>query len=83
MIKVDEKTFRRMWAGTSLVPALLMWGMRHGQFNPSGGKLSVAEISLRTGWACDEIESMLRTVDNLLISETDNEIADSSGRDMR
>jgi len=84
MPRMSEQDYLRYWAGTSPMPALMVWGMRHGTFDPLGTPHSVDEIARATGYTRQQVYDMLSMADSMIVKrETDNEIPDiphSNGR---
>lgn len=73
-MRTDESHFLRYWAGSSLMPALLVWGMRHGTFDSLGTHMSVDAIAQSTGYTRQQVYDMLRVADSLIVkAEADNE----------
>jgi hypothetical protein len=75
-VRVDEQTFLRYYAGTSLMPALLVWGMHVGYFSDDSVHVPLREIAEDTGYSVAEIYDMCRLISSMLVEETDNETTD-------
>jgi hypothetical protein len=66
-----------------MMPALLVWGMRRGAFDDMSQPLEISEIARQTGYSWSEVWDMIHLADSLLVKDTDNEIVDSSGGNVR
>lgn len=78
MVKVNERQFLRHFAGTSLMPALLVWGMHKGEFSEDGAPLGLRDIADATGYTVPEVYHMCQLIDSLYVEVTDNETPDSA-----
>jgi hypothetical protein len=75
-VRVDEHTFLHLWAGSSMMPALLVWGMRRGAFDDMSQPMDISTIAVQTGYSWSEVWDMVHLADSLLVKEADNETTD-------
>jgi hypothetical protein len=76
-MRTTESSFLRQWAGSSLMPALLVWGMRHGTFIVDGAPMEIDQIAEETGYTRKQVQDMLAVADSMIVVEADNESSDN------
>lgn len=59
-----------------MMPALLVWGMRHGSFAEDSKPQSLSEVAEATGYSREQVYEMCALIDRLVVHEADNEVAD-------
>jgi hypothetical protein len=62
-----------------MIPALLVWGMRHGSFDEASTPVEIDTIARNTGYTREQVAAMLTVIERTLVKATENESTHNLG----